>query len=192
MNAQPLTCSQCRGLLLEPTLFNTQTLVNCPGCGALLALRLFPAFFKEAPISSAGEPILIEGQSACFYHPDKKAVLPCDGCGRFLCALCELDMNGRHICPVCLERGVEKGKLVELETGRTRYDQLAFWLALIPILFWPLTLLTAPGAIYLSIRHWNSPTHYIHPSRTKLILALLLASLQVAGWGVLFYLLLLR
>jgi hypothetical protein len=187
MKVRPLTCTRCKATLLGPELFNTQDPVNCPACGVLLFLQLFPAFFREPKTSSAGEKVLIEGESTCFYHPEKKAVLPCDSCGRFLCALCELDINGRHICPGCLERGVEKGKLSELESGRTRYDQLALWMALLPLLVWPVTILTAPAAIYFALRHWNSPTHYIHPSRVKLVLALLLAALQVAGWGLIFY-----
>jgi hypothetical protein len=145
-------------------------------------VKLFPAFFREEVRGQAAEHTLVQEEASCFYHPQKKAVIACEGCGRFLCALCDLELNGRHLCPVCLERGQQKRSLKQLENQRVRYDSLALVLALAPLLAWPLTLLTAPGAIFFSLRHWNSPTSIIRPTRLRLVLAIILSGLQVVGW----------
>ena len=69
--------------------------------------------------------MLVDGEASCFYHPAKKAVLPCESCGRFLCAVCDVEMNGQHLCPACLASGKKKGRLKQLENRRTLYDSLA-------------------------------------------------------------------
>ena len=78
---------------------------------------------------SIGEAIVVEGEAACFYHPGKRATVPCGVCGRFLCALCDLELNGRHVCPACLETSRRKGDLRNLDTRRMLYDSAALSLA---------------------------------------------------------------
>ena len=46
----------------------------------------------------SGERILVEGEAACFYHAEKRATVACSACGRFLCALCDLDFSDHHFC----------------------------------------------------------------------------------------------
>src|SRR5208283_5002530 len=108
--------------------------------------------------AAAGEPLLVEGQSSCFYHPAKKASIVCDGCGRFLCGLCDLDLNGRHVCPVCLEAGRKKSKFKDLENTRVLWDQLALAAAIVPPLLcgWPMAV-GAPMALYLVLRYRKAP-----------------------------------
>src|SRR5438874_13754528 len=89
----------------------------------------------------------MEGEAGCFYHPQKRAIIPCAACGRFLCALCDVELNDEHLCPVCLETGRKKGKLTQLETKRTLYDSSALILSVLPIIcLWPLSIVTAPAA----------------------------------------------
>src|SRR5688572_17505197 len=133
------------------------------------------------------EAILADGVSSCFYHEQKKAVVHCDACGRFLCALCDLDLHGQHLCPACLQSGRKKGQIPEMESRRTLYDGAALALALFPLLFLPATLLTAPAAIYLSILSFHRPSSLIPRTRVRSYLALLIGVLQVGGWGLLFY-----
>ena len=92
MNTSLVQCPQCRAWLLEGV-FNQPDLTPCPACGVPLQVEVFPALFRRINPGSSGEAILVEGESSCFYHPQKKAVIPCQGCGRFLCALflCILD-----------------------------------------------------------------------------------------------------
>ena len=109
MAALSVQCPKCQTPLLENAI-NSFGLAPCPGCQNLLQLEIFPALFRQNAPAQAGEGLLVEGESTCFYHSGKKAVLPCQGCGRFLCALCDCELNGEHFCPACLETGRPKGK----------------------------------------------------------------------------------
>jgi len=182
MNASAPSCTNCRATLLAPEFFNGWELAACPHCGSLLQTLVFPAFFRGTAPGQAAENLLVEGESSCFYHPQKKAVIPCGSCGRFLCALCDVELNGQHLCPTCLERGQEKRTLTSLENHRVRHGHIALLVALLPILVWPLTFFTAPATLYLVARHWNSPGSIVGSSKVPFVLAALLALLQIAGW----------
>src|SRR5580692_11490656 len=128
MNSVLIQCPACRAWLVEGP-FNQPDFVPCPACGVPLLTEIFPALFRKINTGQSAETIMVEGESSCFYHPQKKAVLPCDGCGRFLCALCDCALNGQHFCPSCLEAGKTKGKIKSLEQSRIRYYSIALSLA---------------------------------------------------------------
>jgi hypothetical protein len=121
-------------------------------------------------------------EAECFYHPGKKAVIHCATCGRFLCSLCDADMGGEHVCFSCLESGRKKHKRLDLEKQRTLWDNLALNLALYPLLFFWITIVTAPAALYLSIRHYNSPSSIIPRTKIRYWLAGIFSTLQILGW----------
>lgn len=125
---------------------------------------------------------MVEGESSCFFHPQKKAVVPCAGCGRFLCALCDCDFGGTHFCPACLEAGKSKGKIKALDNRRTRYDSIALALALLPMLIFYFTLITAPMTLFVAIRYWNAPRSLVRSNRTRFVLSIIIALLQIGGW----------
>ncbi len=181
-----LSCTGCRAPLPPGALLVLTSgpygLEPCPACGVPLSVEVFPALFRPLAAGAAGEAIVAEGESSCFYHPQKRAILPCEWCGRFLCALCDLDLNGEHICPVCLERGRKKGRLANLDNQRTLHDQIALSLAVWPMLVFYFTVLTAPIALFVALRHWSSPGSIVRPSRVRLVLAILISSLQILGW----------
>ena len=118
----------------------------------------------------------------------KKAVIPCSACGRFLCALCDVEFNGRHLCPACLETGKRKRKIKNLENHRTLYDTTTLFLAILPMVFcfW-VTLLTAPMVLFLVIRYWKAPTSIVPRTKIRFVSAFVIASLQIVGWSVFFF-----
>ncbi len=124
----------------------------------------------------------MDDQASCFYHSQKKAVIPCDNCGRFLCALCDVELGGKHLCPACLETGKKKGRIIDLERHRVLYDAAALKLAIYPVLMFWFTLFTAPIALYLAIRHWNSPGSIVGRTRIRSVLAIMLSGLQILAW----------
>src|SRR5947209_7072732 len=124
MDAQIVACGKCKTPLVE-TIFNLEDLASCPACGSRLQIQVFPALFRRLAPGRSGEAVMEESEASCFYHPQKKAVLPCEGCGRFLCALCDCELNGRHLCPSCLEGGRKKKKIKSLENHRVLYDSAA-------------------------------------------------------------------
>lgn len=176
-----IECMNC-GTPLRPEDFQSSTLLLCPRCPAIQMAEIFPAFYRKPAPAQAGAPIMVEGESSCFYHPQKKAAVTCDGCGRFLCALCEVEYSGQHLCPACIEAGQTKKKIATLETKRVLYDDIALSLAILPVITVYLTLFTAPAALYYSIRYWNSPRSILPRTRVRFMLAIVLALLQIGGW----------
>lgn len=189
--AQPIACPKCRAVL-GVEFFNQPAWLACPSCKTELRINVFPALFREEKITPA-EKLMAEGEAGCFYHPEKKAAVVCDACGRFLCALCDVDFNGQHLCPACLEAGRQKGKIAKLQNTRTRHDRIAIALAVLPMLLFYFTFITAPAALFYSIWHWKSPGS-IAPNhrRLNLIIAMTIASLEIAGWVALIVWLIIR
>lgn len=181
MSPALIHCPKCKAALLNHA-FNQDALTPCAACNTPLQIEIFPALFRPVEAGRTGEVVLVEGEASCFYHPQKKAVLPCQSCGRFLCALCDCEHLGRHLCPTCLETGRSKGKIPSLENKRLRYDNLALALALLPMLLFYFTIITAPMTLYVVIRHRKAPLGLTQRSRTKLLIAAVIASLQIAGW----------
>jgi hypothetical protein len=189
--AQPIACPKCRAVL-GAEFFNQPAWGFCPSCEVELHLDIFPALFREEKIVS-GEAIQAPGEASCFYHPEKKAAVVCDSCGRFVCSLCDVDLDGRHLCPTCLEAGRQKGKIAKLEHARTRHDQIALSIAVLPILIFYFTLLTAPTALFYAIWHWKSPGSIVpNHRRLNLVIAIVISSMEIAGWVVFFTWLVIR
>lgn len=185
----PLECPKCNTPLSEAQV-NRSELAPCPGCDSLLQVEVFPALFRPVAAGREGERLLIETEASCFYHAQKKAVVPCEGCGRFLCALCDCELHGEHFCPTCLETGKKKGKIKRLENERTLYDSIALALATYPLVLFVgvyFTCITAPMAVYFAVRYWNAPRSIVHRTRWRLVFALGFAGLQIAGWIFIIY-----
>ena len=179
--AQPIACPKCRAVL-GPELLNQPSWQACPSCAAELRIEVFPALFREEKITPA-ERIVAEGEAGCFYHPGKKAAVVCEACGRFLCALCDVDFNGQHLCPACLQAGRQKGKIARLQNTRTRHDRVALAIAVLPMLIFYFTIFSAPAALFYSLWHWKSPGSIVpNRRRLNLVIAMIIASLQIAGW----------
>ena len=178
---EEISCTKCHAPILAGY-YNTSNLIPCPSCHAPVKIDVFPAFYHGPRPGNEGET-LIDDQASCFYHPQKRAVIPCDHCGRFLCALCDVELGGKHLCPACLETGKKKGRIVNLDRHRVLYDGVALRLALFPMIIFYFTIVTAPLAIYLSIRHWNSPTGVIGRSKARFILAIVVSGLQILAWA---------
>jgi hypothetical protein len=177
---EEIRCTECRAPI-SAEYYNTPDLIRCPSCSVPIKIDVFPALLRGLEPGKAGDS-LVDDQASCFYHPQKKAVVPCDQCGRFLCALCDIEWGRKHLCPGCLETGKKKGKIINLERHRVLYDATALRLAFYPILIFWFTLVTAPVALYLAIRHWNSPTSIVRRTRIRFVLAITLSSLQILAW----------
>jgi len=186
MTPAALPCPAC-GAPLPWAAIDAAQPIACGACGARVEAVAFPALLREPPAASPAEAVMEPDQSTCYYHPGKAAVVPCDGCGRFLCSLCDFPLGGRHLCPGCLEAAAGSQDRTRLERRRTLWDSVALGLAFIPMLtFWPITFATAPAALYLALRHWRDPRRSPVP-RTAFRngLAILLATLQILAWGAL-------
>ncbi len=183
-------CPKCNALIQTAGL-NSGSFLPCPVCQTQNQTWLFPEAVNDTEAVRESENLMIRDDAGCFYHPTKQAVIACDACGRFLCALCDVEMDGEHICFSCISAGKEKKTIKNLENSRFLYDALAVRLALFPVVlfpFWFFSLITAPAGLYISIRHWNSMSSIV-PRRKKLrfVVAILVSAMQIAAWGVLVY-----
>ena len=144
---------------------------------------VFPALFQPLAAGSVGELLVAGDEAGCFYHSGKRAAAVCELCGRFLCALCDVDLNGQHCCPSCIERGVQKEKLPVLDNYRMLYDSAALGLAVLPLFFCAFaSVVTAPLAVYVALRYWKSPSSVVGRTKARSVLALSLAGAQILVW----------
>jgi hypothetical protein len=178
-------CPHC-GAPLPATLCNTPRTVACAACRGWLNAAVFPAFFRPVATGVAGERIEVEGDASCYYHAGRQAVLACEGCGRFLCALCDVPLGGQHLCPACIEAGKKKGRLPNLHKHRVLYDDVALALAVYPIVIplfgWAASILAAPASLVVAFRHWNTPSSVVPRVRWRFVVAILFALLEIAAW----------
>ena len=176
-----MNCIRCHATI-PPSAINTNALVPCAVCGAKIRVDLFPAAFKPPETMETSEILVVDNDAGCFYHPGKKAVVHCDSCGRFLCTLCDVDMGGEHLCFSCLEAGKKKKKRMDLVNQRTIYDDIALRLAVYPMLLFWITIVTAPAALFIAIRHYKTPSSIIPRTRIRFWIAGFLATAQIIGW----------
>ena len=185
-----VNCPKCHRPL-PPEWPNRPDPAPCPGCGVRVLAAVFPALWRPLQARAAEAPAPDE-HSSCFYHPASRAERICEHCGRFLCRLCDVEFKGQHLCPNCIASGVRTQRLKGMENQRFLYDELALGLALLPLLMWPFTLITAPAALFVALWFWKRPSSIIPRTKARLILAVFFAAAQIAGWTVLFYVLINR
>jgi hypothetical protein len=178
---EQLVCSHCNAPI--PVEDWNREHAFCTACRAPLSALVFPALFSTPDPASSGTAVMEAGEAGCFYHPLKRAVVPCDQCGRFLCSLCQVEFLGQNWCPRCIQARSQKGQLSQLDASRTLYDNLALVLATFPVLLiWP-TIITAPMTLYLTARYWRAPSSILPRSKIRFYIAVLLAILQIALWA---------
>jgi hypothetical protein len=150
-------------------------------CGNLQHTEIFPAFFEEVERGKAPEKALLEEDARCFNHPDKIAVVPCDGCGIFLCDLCDIHADGKHLCSKCFKNN--KGEMNLFFNKTILYEEILITLAFAPLLFAFLTILTAPAVLVCAFlwRKKLDNTPYIR-SHWRYYTAITMALLQIIVW----------
>jgi hypothetical protein len=137
---------------------------TCPYCRKRLHIRVWSAV-REASNSADA----LSDQATCFFHPDKAFQACCQRCGRFVCALCDLQLGAEHVCPACFERGSSApGATVGKSEWRQRdilYDSIAATVGWGWIIFWPTFVAALPMAIFLHVKYRKAPRSYLIPRR---------------------------
>ena len=176
-----ILCPNCSGALPDWLLRTNQTKSVCPGCYKDLTIEVFPALFRERTVIDRGALALNEGEACCYEHATKRAVSLCNRCGRFLCALCEVDVDNAVWCPGCLQLDRPDLGVKALKKHRTLYDSIALGISLCPaLLFFYPSVITAPIVVYLAIRHWKTPSSLIPRNKWRFVVAVIIASLELA------------
>jgi hypothetical protein len=176
--ADMLECAKCHAPI-DVVSLDSDTPRYCRFCRASLTVLVFPAFAAKHVANEAAA--VEEGESSCFYHTQKKAFVPCDQCGRFLCSLCRVEFLGQNWCPNCIENHRKKVKLANLDNYRLLYDNVALWLAIVPLLIWPFTFITGPAAIFIALRYWRAPSSLVPRTKIRFVIAILFGLAQTGG-----------
>ncbi|MBL7645390.1 MAG: B-box zinc finger protein [Candidatus Hydrogenedentes bacterium] len=172
-------CGQCNGVLGAPATTGSGSL-PCPTCRTESRAWLFPALYRSRDGQQA-QALQEEGHSSCMNHPQKRAVAVCDGCGKFLCALCDVDWNGEHLCPACIGHRKTADPEGTLRTEYMHYDLIALTLVLVSIPMWVFGIVLAPMAVFIGIRYWNTPLRPVPYRRWPLVLVVLLGAVVFVG-----------
>ena len=135
---------------------------SCPYCGTSVQIRVWPVMRQNHNAAAA-----MSDQATCFFHPDKVFQACCKRCGRFVCALCDLQLGAEHVCPTCFERGrgqagVEAGK-AEWRYRDVLYDSIAAAAGWGWIIFWPTFVAALPAVIFLHVKYRKAPRSYLIP-----------------------------
>ncbi len=181
-----LACPQC-GAALAPDALGSGRGTACPQCRSELLGATFPAFWKsEADIAGRAQPAG-EGEAVCFFHPENRAALSCERCGRFICSVCEFTIGARRICPSCLSSGLAGEKLPELIPWRFIWADAALFTGLMPLLLgvfmWPFIVISGAAAIFLALFGWKRPGSLPRGRRRwASIVGIVGGVLQIAIW----------
>lgn len=161
----------------------------CPRCSRPCTTVSFPALFhggnNPPPLSS--DP-LQEGEAACFYSPTRRATKECSHCGVLISEAWAAQWGSETVCLKCLEHLRQKGADTRFQSSRTLWDNIALLLSLLPFtfIFWWAAIFTAPAALFIAIRHWNTPRSIVPRGRARLVSAIILSSLQICGMAYFF------
>jgi hypothetical protein len=134
----------------------------CTYCEKRLLIRVWPIIRQNNKAAMA-----LSDQATCFFHPDKVFQACCRRCGRFVCALCDLQLGADHVCPTCFERGrsdsrAEPGN-AEWRYRDVLYDSIAVTIGWGWILFWPTIVAAIPAIIFLHVKYRKAPRSYLIP-----------------------------
>ena len=134
----------------------------CPSCASRLQIALWPLVRRSNKAAAA-----LSDQATCFFHPDKSFQACCQRCGRFVCALCDLQLGAEHVCPACFERGrddsVARAGKAEWRYRDVLYDSIAVTIGWGWILFWPTIVAAIPAVIFLHVKYQKAPRSYLIP-----------------------------
>ncbi len=171
-----VVCGACSGRI-PPNSWNQEFPLPCPMCAREVAVTVFPVALNP-PKATLPERVVTGEEASCYNHSANRAMAACDECGRFLCALCNIDTTAGHICPACFERK-EAPALHE----RVNYDSIALALVTLPMALCWLPIITTPAALFFAFKFWSAPSLVFPRGKWRLWLTLVIAFLQLIAVG---------
>jgi hypothetical protein len=153
----------------------------CPYCRTRFSGQIFPSFWKPSDSGTSLADHALEGDAVCFFHPENRAALSCDRCGRFLCQVCDMPLGTRHLCPTCLSSGLGGDKLQELVVGRVIWANLSVLFGIFPLYL--TFIITGPAAVVCGIIGWRRRGSLPRGRRRWVsLIGITLGLLQIAVW----------
>lgn len=160
-------------------------------------IQLFPAVVqrieRKMRAHKVSDPFVGGDVATCFFHTKREAVAVCEVSGRMICDLCKTEYDGKVVSFDVLSGLVEStsGKkkknanfVVSKPKQYVRWDDICLALAIFPLIFFFVTVLTAPAVLVLTLMNWRKgPTSPIRKTRFRYIVACLIALIQITFWG---------
>lgn len=181
-------CDKANAVLLVPGAAES----SCLACNKVVRVRMFPALRPAPPVPPpmpGDRPG--EGETACFYNPERKATATCEQCGVFISEAWKAKWGARTLCLRCLEKLHAEKRGHQFESQRWMWDNIVLGLALLPLtlIVWWTGFIAAPAAVILGIWAWRKPTSIVPRGKARMAIGLTLASAEVIGILVLIYIL---
>jgi len=154
---------------------------SCSLCGSANTVLVFPAILG-GPGAPGRAAAALDGEAACYDHPNKRAETACGQCGRYLCRLCAVEFGTEIWCPSCVAARAGPARAANLETSRTLYDSIALTAPLASLLLWPLTAVAAPAALALAIAKWNRPLSLLRRTHWRFVAAIAISLVEIGLW----------
>ena len=181
--AVSVICPKCHTALPDDVLQRRSDTdsASCPACRAPVYVSIYPRLRTGVDLNkgAANSHLSGEGDAVCRFYPELKAETVCDECGCFLSEKAAVTWSGRSFCMPCLHSLRENKGQDEFLAKRTLYDNTALGLVLF---LSPLSLFTAPVALYYLIRYRNSSRGMVPRGKFRWFLALILSIGFVLGW----------
>jgi hypothetical protein len=193
-------CASCQTPLTDK-IFHGDTATECGFCGRTIRAFLLPKLYQSASAAPPSLPVEApaEGESTCFYSPNRKATKVCGHCGVFVSDAWAAQWGSETVCLKCLEQLRSKNVDQRFEASRKLWDNIALGMIVVPfvvaflllctLIGYPfafmvlmLTLFTAPAAIFIALRYWNAPRSLVPRGRMRLVLALLFGVFLLCAW----------
>lgn len=150
---------------------------HCGFCRVPVTARTFPCLSKGSAPVPRGIPAA-EGDATCQFFPEVKAEVICDECGCFMSQKAAAEWGDKTLCLPCLHRLREEKSDTEFRADLKIWDNRA--LGLLALL--PLTLFTAPAALFILVKFRKEPKSWIPRSSLRWWIALALTVTVLLGW----------
>jgi len=173
-------CRKCYAVLPERKMLREGE-CHCLNCDRLHHLEIFPAILKEAEQGKEAEKKIMDEDANCFFHEDKVASILCEQCGVYMCSLCDLEIDGRHICPQCFKK--QKDNINTLTKRANLYDEILLSLSILTFFLWFLTFVTAPAIFVASIICWDKVKTPYRRGKWRFAVAMGIAVIQIMVWS---------
>lgn len=154
----------------------------CRGCSSSFEAMRFQPPDRAAAVQRLGEAGP-GAETACAAHPANVAVVNCQRCGVFMCALCRIDADEMALCPACFDRLSAEGALASTRTSFRDYGRQASNTAIVGLPLIVFGLAIGPAAIYYGLRSLKQLRQMGETTgRARAVIAIL-AGLLEAGVG---------
>ena len=127
---------------------------KCRYCGTVFEESIFPAVLNEFSPVAVQDAEIGSGEARCYFHDGRVAAVVCDGCGVYLCPLCDLNIADGHYCSNCLTK--IKNESTDLLNRVLFVDTLLLWFSVLSTMIIYLTFIFDIAIIIMCFRFWGT------------------------------------